>query len=45
MQKNSDVSEVVQMRAKRFVRKTILAGYTLCSCQELKHDLDHAKEQ
>jgi len=26
------VSEVVQKGAKRFVRITILAGYTLCSC-------------
>jgi hypothetical protein len=28
----SGVSEVVQKGAKRFVRITILAGYTLCSC-------------
>ena len=29
---HSGVSEVVQKGAKRFVRITILAGYTLCSC-------------
>ncbi len=30
--KTSDVSEVVQKGAKRFVRVTIIAGYKLCSC-------------
>ncbi len=29
---DSDVSEVVLIGAKRFVRITILAGYKLCSC-------------